>query len=399
MISVTGRLAIKRNKYHIVATFYLQNERKERWKSTGYELKGNKKRAEALIDDFVDEVKKEVESSLKAKNSTTQIEFVCFMRKWLDIVKYNIEESTYGGYQSQINSRISEFFKPLDIKIQDLQAFQIQEFYHYLKEQGLSGNTVHRYYSIIRKALNYAVKMDIIVSNPSLKVDPPKKNKFIGSYYSSKEMEQLFKHIANTSFELPILLAAFYGLRRSEVLGLKIDAVDFDEKTITIRHIVTESTINNKRQIIVKDSTKTKSSYRTLPLVNVIEESILNAIQQQKEYQIICGNDYNYDYQDYLCKDEFGNRFKPGYISKKFKKILIENELRIIRFHDLRHSCASLLIAEDIPLKDIQEWLGHSTLSTTADIYVHLDSKRKISSANKLANKLNTSMFSNSNSI
>ncbi|MBC6141485.1 tyrosine-type recombinase/integrase [Listeria welshimeri] len=162
---------------------------------------------------------------------------------------------------------------------------------------------------------------------------------------------------------------------------------------------VTESTINNKRQIIVKYSTKIKSSYRTLPLVNVIEESILNAIQQQKEYQNGCGNDYNYDYQDYLSKDEFGNRFKPGYISKKFKKILIENELRIIRFHDLRHSCASLLIAEDIPLKDIQEWLGYSTLSSTADIYVHLDSKRKISSANKLANKLNTSMFSNSNGI
>lgn len=320
------------------------------------------------------------------------------MKKWLHIVKYNVEESTYGGYQSQINPRITTYFTPLNISIKNLRALHIKKFYRSLMDDVLSGTTVHRYHAIIHKALNYAVKMDMLDSNPALKVDLPKKNHYKGAYYSLSEVQTLFSSVKNTIFELPILLAAFYGLRRSEVLGLRLDAIDFENKTLTIRHTVTESTIDNKRQILIKNSTKTKSSYRTLPLVDVIEKTIETSINLQQHYKKLCGSGYTTDYQDYLCKDEFGGLIKPGYISKKFQKILIANHFRIIRFHDLRHSCASLLIAGDVTLKDIQEWLGHSTLSTTADIYVHLDSKRKISSANKLAEKLTTELFSSSSS-
>lgn len=401
MTKVTGRLAEKHNKFHIVVSYYVDGKRKQRWKSTGYVVKGNKRKAEEMIKPFTIEIENELKilekNKISKNNSEDTIEFVTFLEKWLRIIKYNIEETSYGGYQSLIKSKISEYFTPLDISIKDLTAMQIQDFYNYLLDNGISGTTVHRYHAIIRKSLNYAVKMDMIISNPALKVDLPKKNKFIPSFYSANEFEQLLNSVADTVFELPILLAVFYGLRRGEVLGLKLDAVDFDNKTLSIRHTVTESTIDNKRKVIFKDTPKTKSSYRTFPLVEVVETAILKSRNLQSDYKKLCGTSYCTKYKNYLCKNEFGEIIKPGYLSKKYKKILAANNLRIIRFHDLRHTCASLLFAEDVSLKDIQEWLGHSTLSTTADIYVHLDSKRKISSANKLANKLNLEIFGATN--
>lgn len=83
-----------------------------------------------------------------------------------------------------------------------------------------------------------------------------------------------------------------------------------------------------------------------------------------------------------------GTLISPHYLTSSFPKLLEKNNLRHIRFHDLRHSCASLLLANDVPMKQIQEWLGHSDISTTANIYSHLDYKSKLTSANVMDNVL-----------
>ncbi|MED9855223.1 MAG: site-specific integrase, partial [Oscillospiraceae bacterium] len=93
------------------------------------------------------------------------------------------------------------------------------------------------------------------------------------------------------------------------------------------------------------------------------------------------GRSYCKEYLDYIFVNEMGERLKPSYLSDGFKRILEQNDLRRIRFHDLRHTCASLLLANNVPMKKIQEWLGHSDFSTTANIYAHLDYQSKISSA------------------
>ena len=127
---------------------------------------------------------------------------------------------------------------------------------------------------------------------------------------------------------------------------------------------------------------------RTLPLVPVFRERLLALQEEQKENRKLCGRCYNKKYADYICVDAMGNLLKPDYLSNSFQIILQNYHLRRIRFHDLRHSCASLLLKEGVPMKQIQEWLGHSDISTTANIYAHLDSQSKNLSARTMANTL-----------
>lgn len=164
-------------------------------------------------------------------------------------------------------------------------------------------------------------------------------------------------------------------------MALKWDAIDFEKKTITICHTVTEVRVNGKRTIIEKDRTKTKSSYRTLPLVKPFEELLLRLKAQQEENKRLCGKMYSKQYDGYIYVNQMGDLVKPGYLTQHFPALLEKHGLRRIRYHDLRHSCASLLYANGVSLKEIQEWLGHSDISTTSNIYTHLDYSSKIASA------------------
>ncbi len=281
-----------------------------------------------------------------------------------------------------VNYRITQYFTSNQIKLKELHPLHIQEFYNSMSADGLSTSTVLRYHAIIRKSLDYAFKMDMIVSNPADKVEKPKPEQFIVSFYNDNELKILFEKSKNDPLELVIFLTAFYGLRRSEVLGLKWSAIDFEKKTITIRHKIIQ--VQNK--IIGKNKTKNRTSYRTLPLVDDVTCILLQFKDKQLQNQKICGKSYNNKYEEYICVDDLGNIIKPDYVTKHFKIVLKNNNLREIRFHDLRHSCASLLLARGVHMKEIQEWLGHSSFKTTADIYAHIDVSAKQNSVNILSN-------------
>ena len=132
---------------------------------------------------------------------------------------------------------------------------------------------------------------------------------------------------------------------------------------------------------------------RTLPLVPEFKERLLRQKEQQEEYRRVCGRSYNKQYLDYICVDEMGNLITPQYVTDTFPKLLEKNGLRKIRFHDLRHSCASLLLANGVPMKNIQEWLGHSDFSTTANIYAHLEYNSKLASADAMISGLQGTMY------
>ena len=183
-------------------------------------------------------------------------------------------------------------------------------------------------------------------------------------------------------------LFSFYWGRRSEVLSLKWSAFDFINNTITIKHKVVETIVDDKRTLLLKDKTKNSSSYRSLPLIPEIKENLLLHKKKIESNRKLCGDSYNKEYKDYICVDNTGKIFRPEYITDHFSLLLTKQKLRHIRFHDLRHSCASLLLAKNIPMKAIQEWLGHSTYSTTANLYTHLESNTKNVSANVLANAI-----------
>ena len=200
----------------------------------------------------------------------------------------------------------------------------------------------------------------------------------------TKELKELFDSIKDDPLELVIHITAFYGLRRSEVLGLKWSAIDFENKMININHKV----VRAGKIILGKNKMKNKTSNRTLPLIPHIEEILIKAKAQQEQNKKLFGNTYNKKYLDYVCVDPMGKLLRPDYITQHFRRIQNNHNLKQIRFHDLRHSCASLMLANNVPMKQIQEWLGHSTFQTTADIYSHLEYSSKLSSANAISNAL-----------
>lgn len=313
--------------------------------------------------------------------------FSDYMRYWLKMMRTAVTETTYSSYCFNVEKHIIPYFEPLGVTLAGLQPRQIQSFYLHEAET-LKNTSILRFHANLHKALKYAVRIDLIASNPVDKVDRPKPQAFMASYYSAEEMEKLFEAAQGHKLELIIQLAAFYGLRRAEVMGLRWEAIDFEAKTLTIRHIVTSTRIDGKKILVEADRAKTKSSLRTLPLVDPIAER-LKAVKEQQEYnQKICGNCYNQEYLGYVFVDAMGNLIQPDSVTTGFPQLLKENGLRRIRFHDLRHSCASLLLKEGVPMKQIQEWLGHSDISTTANIYAHLDSQSKNLSARTMANTL-----------
>ena len=318
--------------------------------------------------------------------------FTDFMLEWLKMMKSRVAETTYSSYNSGISHSIIPYFIDKGYTLTDMEENPkyIQDFYQHELSKGLTPNTVIRRHANIRKALQHAFQLDLIKSNPADKIERPKKNNYIASYYTGEELSVLFKASKGDPLELPIILAAYYGLRRSEILGLKWDAINFETEKISIRYTVTEvSNGAGKGNVIVeKERTKSKASRRVLPLVPVIKETLLNMKQEQADNKRLCGSSYNDKYLEFVNVNKLGERIKPNYITQHFTILLERHGLRKIRFHDLRHSCASLLYANGVSLKEIQQWLGHSDISTTANIYTHLDYSSKEATANAILSVL-----------
>lgn len=316
----------------------------------------------------------------------TPILFHEFIVEWLGIMRTKISDTTYASYKCNIETCIAPYFKQRGYTLKELERHPryIQEFYQSMLDSGLSPATVIRRHANVRKCLQYAFQIGLIKSNPADRVEKPRKIKYEATIYNREELDILFKAVKGDPLELAVILGAFYGLRRSEVVGLKWDAIDFERKTISIRHTVVQFTMGGVSQTVYKDSTKTKSSCRTLPLVPPFELLLRYLKAQQEQNRKLCGSCYCEDYLDYIYVDAMGQLIKPNYITQHFEVLLKKNNLKKIRFHDLRHSCASLLYANGVALKDIQEWLGHSDIATTSNIYTHLDYSNKVSSANAI---------------
>ena len=284
---VAGHLQEKKGYFYMVLSYNdATGKRKTKWLPTQLPVKGNKKKAEKLLM----ETRKTFEP--EDKPITEDILFSDFMLRWLEVVKPTIAVTTYSSYSNMVKSVIVPYFKAKGVTLTELKPTDIQAFYmEQLKR--VKPNSVIHYHANIHKALKYAVKIEMIDSNPADKVERPKKNRFVGSFYDSEEVQKLFEAAKGSKLEIPIFLGAFYGLRRSEALGLRWDAIDFQNDTITIKHTVTSCNIDGKRIQVAQDTTKTKSSMRTLPLVPVFKDKrhgrkfCVSDIRQNQEFHII----------------------------------------------------------------------------------------------------------------
>ena len=352
---VAGHLREKKGYYYAVLNYTDSlGKRKTKWISTGLTVKGNKKRAEAILMDARRNFNPE-----EPKVMNGDILFADYMEQWLDIIKSSVAVPTFASYSTTVKRVVAPYFREKEITLKNLTAKDIQEFY--MKElQRVSASSVIHYHANIHKALKYAVKIDLIDVNPADKVERPKKDRYVGSFYDADEVNALFEAAKGTKLELPILFGAFYGLRRSEAIGLKWDAIDFEQNTITIRHTVTSCDLDGKRVLVASDTTKTKSSMRTLPLVPFMRERLLALKEEQQENRRLCGRSYIKDYIGYVCVNEIGDLIKPHYVTESFPKLLKANGLRHIRYHDLRHSAATNMHELTGDFYTVGQILGHS---------------------------------------
>ena len=386
MKKITGHLEEDKGKWYAAVNHYgPDNKRHVKWYNLDVEAKrGNKRKAEERLTELLEKLNRGTDylsesltpaerERLRLTNSPVDE----YLVEWLEDHKRNITTRTYEGYKSYIDQRIVPYFREKHILVKDMTGDNINAFYRYLTEQGLKGTSQQRYHSVLHLAFKTAVKRRIIPTNPVDQADRPKSKPFISSYYNADEMKKLLEIAEKDELHLVILLTAYYGLRRSEVLGLKWSAIDFTDKKIAIRHKVLEESGG----IHGYDVMKTKSSYRMLPLIPVVEEALRNQIRFREEMKKAFRKGYCTDFDEYICTDALGRLYRPDYVSEHFALLLKKNGLRHIRFHELRHSCASLLLAKKVPMKMIQEWLGHSDISTTSNIYSHLDAESKLESA------------------
>lgn len=353
-IVVTSNITSARGWFQVILSYRDENNKRiQKWKSLGIkDIPGNKnaakRKAKEIAQEFEIELNNPVASAINGNvqnpNNTLYGDYL--LNVWLPYIKSSVEITTYSGYE--INSKIiAEYFNNLKIKLVDLKKNDIKKFYQYLKEtRKIKNNTVKRYHSVLHKSFEDAIEIDLLETNPADKVKLDKVEQFIPSYYKQEELEELFKfaHDTHSLIELHILITAHYGFRREECVGLKWTAIDFKSHTISVNHTVTHATIDGKYEVIKKNRTKNKSSYRTLPLIPFIEDLLLSEKEKQDQNKKFYGNSYK-NKEDYILVDEEGALIRPDRVTRHFGELIKNNKLRKIELRQLRHSCATLLLA------------------------------------------------------
>lgn len=270
----------------------------------------------------------------------------------------------------------------------DVTYKDIENYYNYKftsgrldnKPGGLALSTIRRHKVVLNLTFKQAIREGILTSNPCEYAKLPKETNHttIAKIYTVEQVKTLLDITKGTTLHDMIYITVIYGLRRSELMGLMWNAVDFDNNTISINH-----TVVLQNQIVAKDKTKNKSSNRVYPLLDDVKEVLLKIKDKQQKDKKFFGKAYKKN--DYIFKNVRGNKYYPSYPTHSLQKVLKKNELPHIRWHDLRHSCASMLILKSWQMKEISDWLGHADISTTMNIYGHID----ISHKRELGNTLN----------
>lgn len=300
-----------------------------------------------------------------------------YFEQWLAIQKPCLALSTYEAYTVYFRKHIEPYFSALhleDIKPMDVQKYVTGKLHGGRmdgKTGGLSPSSVKKHLSLLRQVFDSAVIYGYIPQNPCASIRLPKCKGGLSKrsvLLSPIEAQNVIDAFEGHPLHITVILALYYGLRRSEVLGLKWSAVDFERNTLTINH-----TIVKNLTIEAKDATKTDTSARTFELLPEVKTYLLDLYASRRPDAV------------YIHTWEDGRVFRPDYVTRSFQRVLKAHNLPKMRFHDLRHSTASILFDMGWGLEDVKSWLGHADIETTSNIYVHYSRYRKVLLANRLA--------------
>lgn len=373
----------KKGRLYAVMQVKKDGTTKPVWRALGLPEGANKTKVNKAFREVVAQYEQEFwEEQERGGRPPADIPVYDYLVSYLKRVEPELQKNTIVSYRSMTNGKIRRYFQRRpQLTVGNLKPQDIQDFYQSLFADGVVANTVIHYHALLRRAFQQAFKEERIDANPFERVGRPKKNKFHGENYTQEELLTLL-HLARGDVIYPaILLAGAMGLRRSEALGVRWSRIDWEKRTVLLDTKIVEYRENGKKKVEPVEEMKNKSSRRTLPLPDPVVEMLQVQKEHREVYRKMFQGSYNAQYLDYVCVNQLGDLLRPSYVTDHFRELLEKYGLRHIRFHDLRHTFASLLINQDVPLINVSNFLGHSDLSTTANIYAHLDKASKQASA------------------
>lgn len=373
----------KKGRLYAVMQVKKDGTTKPVWRALGLPEGANKTKVNKAFREVVAQYEQEFwEEQERGGRPPADIPVYDYLVSYLKRVEPELQKNTIVSYRSMTNGKIRRYFQRRpQLTVGNLKPQDIQDFYQSLFADGVVANTVIHYHALLRRAFQQAFKEERIDANPFDRVGRPKKNKFHGENYTQEELLTLL-HLARGDVIYPaILLAGAMGLRRSEALGVRWSRIDWEKRTVLLDTKIVEYRENGKKKVEPVEEMKNKSSRRTLPLPDPVVEMLQVQKDHREVYRKMFQGSYSTQYLDYVCVNQLGELLRPSYVTDHFRELLEKYGLRHIRFHDLRHTFASLLINQDVPLINVSNFLGHSDLSTTANIYAHLDKASKQASA------------------
>ena len=376
---MTASIQTKKDRYYIVLNWKEGGKRKQKWVKTDFTVGGNHKRKLeetrlAVLEDFKERI-----------TENERLLFSEYLKQWLKISKNTISQNTYYSYKQTIENSICPYFVQLNVYLDELKPYHIQEFYSYkMNTDGISAATVHRYHANIHKALRYAVKTELLTENPSDKVELPKQQKHIAEFYTAEELKRLLESVKGSPLETVVYLASWFGLRRGEIIGLRWSSIDLERGVLSITGTVKDKGKSGSKikNLHYEPTAKTASSVRSFPLSQSVID-YLRAVKKQQDRNRAADEGYNHTWDDFVCVRANGDLLPLEYVSRTFPALCEKCGLKRLKLHELRHTNISLLLDAGASMKELQEWAGHSSYTTTANIYAHLqvNSKKELLSS------------------
>lgn len=329
-------------------------KRLQKWES-GF---ATKRLAEKTLRMRIDDIENSYANKLE--RSTVEV----FLRQWLkDYCEVRLAQNTINGYMVNIENHIIPCIG--NIQLHKLEPIQVQTMYAKLRKDGLSETSILYVHAVLRKALNYAVKQRVLSYNVTNHVEAPRKSVYKPTVLNSEDICKLLTACEDSEIYMPVLLAVTLGLRRGEALGLMWNDIDFDNRTLEVKRTATFT----KKQFILSNP-KTKNSNRTIMLSPSIYDKLKEHQARQALQALEFGEGFN-PYSLVACRVD-GSPLTSNVLQNQFKRIIQEIDIANIRFHDLRHTNATLMLKQNIPAKIVSSMLGHSSVGITLDIYSHV---------------------------
>lgn len=307
---MTASLRVKNDKYYVVLTHTTDGKKNQTWVSTGLSVTGNEGKARQLMLDMLGEKpEQEVPPDMLFSDA---------VRRWLEDVRHRVDEVTYQGYEVQARAHILPYFDDLQIRLCDVDGETLQTYINVKAKfgrsdghGGLSAVSLRQHKNVLNQTLKLAQRDGLIQTNPADLVVMPHAAQFTGTFYTEAQMRDLLTAVKNERLYPIIYVTALYGLRRSEVLGLKWDSINFAMQTLTIRHTVARVT-----KVVEKNKTKNASSFRSFPLTDDAVRLFKILLQQEQIYRNT--NVFNYfgTNEDVLQNRAYGDAWSAFYEGK-----------------------------------------------------------------------------------